>query len=177
MAIWPTLPRMAPSRGCALRVVGSSPVCLRVFQALAIGLVAASQQAGAQTAVNAVPLSFGSFTAGTGGGISVSAGSIRSPAGDVGLLHQGANATAALFNVSGTPGSHVSITLPADGIVFLVDSASHSMAINGFTKSSSVPVDLSSGSGSISVGATLTVGSRQAPGSYSGAFQITVVYE
>jgi hypothetical protein len=50
------------------------------------------------------------------------------------------------------------------------------MALNSFA--SSPPTGTLSGGGSqlIQVGATLTVGSSQAPGNYSGSFNVTVNY-
>jgi hypothetical protein len=52
------------------------------------------------------------------------------------------------------------------------------MALNGFVSSPS-PGGILSGGGNqlLSIGATLSVGSNQTPGSYSGSFNVTVTYE
>lgn len=134
----------------------------------------------AQTLTNTGALSFGSFTAGTGGTVTVSAAGARSKSGGVILVSQGGVAAAAQFTVSGTPSATFTITLPADGTVFLSDGASGSMALNSFTSNppNTASAGLLSGGGTanVSVGATLTVGNAQTPGNYSGSFTVTVNY-
>lgn len=131
----------------------------------------------AQSLTPNTPLSFGSFTAGgAGGSISVTSGGGRSRTGTVVLASQGVPAAAAQLNVSGTASATFAITLPADGVVTLSD-GSHTMALNGFVSSPSLTGALSGGGTAvISVGATLTVNPSQAPGSYSGSFDVTLNY-
>lgn len=132
----------------------------------------------AQTLTNTGALSFGSFTAGSGGSVTVSAGGGRLKSGGVILVNQGSSASAAQFTVTGTPGTTIDITLPSDGVVVLSDGAAGTMAVNGFTSSPSGSGVLSGGGTLlISVGATLTVGSQQTPGNYAGSFIVTVNYQ
>jgi hypothetical protein len=52
------------------------------------------------------------------------------------------------------------------------------MALNGFTSSPAATGMLPGGGTlAISVGATMTVGNQQAPGSYSGTFNVTINYQ
>ncbi|MDM4764966.1 DUF4402 domain-containing protein [Pelomonas sp. SE-A7] len=122
-------------------------------------------------------LSFGSFTAGGGGTVSVSAAGLRSKTGAVLLVSQGAVASAASFTVVGTSNANVVISLPLDGTVQLSDGG-NTMALNGFV-SSPGPVGTLSGGGTLNlaVGATLTVGNLQPAGSYSGSFAVTINYQ
>lgn len=153
------------------------PYSLRALRrglAVAACLFGASA-AQAQTLSPNVGLSFGSFVANTGGSITVSTASGRSKTGSLFLMPQ-SSGTAAQFTVSGTAEAIYAITLPADETVFL-SSGSHSMAINGFTSSPSGTGKLPlGGTQPLNVGATLTVGSAQAPGSYTGSFPVTLNY-
>jgi hypothetical protein len=146
--------------------------------ALASALLLASAAAPAQTLSNTGALSFGAFTAGSGGSITVSPGGARIKTGSVILVNQGGASSAAQFTISGTPNAVFEITLPLNGTVFLSDGASGSMALNGFVSSpSTVGVLSGGGTQQISVGATLSVGSAQPTGSYIGAFTVTVNYQ
>lgn len=143
-----------------------------------LALMLAGAVAQAQTLGNTGALSFGSFTAGAGGTITVSTAGARMKTGSVILVNQGGSASAAQFTVSGTPSAAYSISLPANGTVFLSDGASGSMALNSFTSSPNGSGVLSGGgTAQVNVGATLTVGNNQASGSYSGSFSVTVNYE
>jgi hypothetical protein len=131
----------------------------------------------AQSIVNGSGLSFGAFLAGSGGSVAVGTSNNRSKSGGVFLLSQGGSAASAQFTVSGTPGAAYAISLPANGTVALTGPGAD-MALNGFVSSPS-PGGTLSGGGSqmLSIGATLSVGSNQTPGSYSGSFNVTVTYE
>lgn len=123
---------------------------------------------------NTQALAFGTFAAGSGGGsVTVSAGGVRTPSGGVVLVSSGAGA-AATFTVSGDPVTYA-INLPGDGTVTLTSGA-NSMAVGTFTSSPSGTGTLASGSQTLSVGATLSVGSNQAAGVYTGSFDVTVDY-
>jgi len=125
-------------------------------------------------------LVFGNLAVGATGGtvaistadaVTISAGStITQPAGNAG------SPAAASFNVTGESGFTYAITLPADGTVTLTDASSNTMAVNGFTSNPGATGTLTAGSQTLKVGATLTVGNAQAPGSYSGSFSVTVAY-
>lgn len=140
----------------------------------------AAAAAPAQTLTNTTGLSFGAFVAASGGTVTIATSGGRTRTGSVILVNQGGIAAAAQFTVSGTPGATFTITLPADGTVFLSDGASGSMALNSFTSNPAptASAGLLSGGGTatISVGATLTVGNAQSPGNYSGSFNVTVNY-
>ena len=127
----------------------------------------------AQTITQNVGLSFGSFVANTGGNITLSPASGRSNTGGLFLIPQ-SSGSAAQFTVNGTPSSSYTITLPADGTVLLSNGSRH-MAINGFTSSPGNTITMPlNGTQMLSVGATLTVGNTQTPGSYTGSFSVTL---
>lgn len=125
--------------------------------------------------VSSQALAFGSFAAGSGGSVIVSTSGARSSRGAVVLLSADGGA-AASFNVSGDPNLTYAITLPADDEARL-SSDGHSMALTAFTSSPAETGTLSAGgSQMLSVGATLGVVNHQAPGSYSGSFNVSVDY-
>jgi hypothetical protein len=132
----------------------------------------------AQSLANTVPLSFGAFTAGSGGTLTVTPVGSRTKTGGVMLVSQGGVATAAQFMISGTPNAMFNITLPADGSVVL-SSGSDTMALDGFVAGTPAPMRVLSGGGThtLSIGATMTVAPMQAPGNYSGTFNLTVNYQ
>lgn len=149
-----------------------------VFSLIGVGM-ACAMPAMAQTISGSTALSFGSFVAGSGGTVAVSANSLRTATGNVTLINSGPGA-ASQSTVTGTAGSTYSITLPANGVVFLSDGNSNTMAVNNFVSN---PVAtsgstglLSAGSQTLYIGATLGVSNNQPPGSYSGTFNVTVVY-
>lgn len=145
--------------------------------ALAAGLCLGAPAAQAQTIASSAALSFGAFVAGMGGSVAVAPNGARGKSGGVMLIPQGGGATAAQFTVSGTASATYAISLPADGTVALLDGNSHGMALNGFASYPSATGTLSvGGTQMLSVGATLTVGGSQPPGSYAGAFPVTVNY-
>ncbi len=147
-------------------------------RALAALLLVASAAAPGQTLVNNGALSFGAFTAGSGGTVAVNPGGARTKTGNVILVNQAGTASAAQFTITGTPSAVFGITLPVDGTVFLTDGASGSMALNSFVSSpSGTGVLGGGGTQQINVGATLTVSNLQATGSYSGSFNVTVNYQ
>jgi hypothetical protein len=131
--------------------------------------------ASAQTIATVMPLSFGSFVAGTGGSITVAPGGGRTATGGVVTVGQSASYASGSFRVSGTASATYTITLPDNNTVTLTD-GTHTMALNGFA--SNPPTGTLSGGGMqlIQVGATLTVGSGQPPGNYTGTFNVTVNY-
>ncbi|XHS78934.1 DUF4402 domain-containing protein [Burkholderiaceae bacterium UC74_6] len=159
--------------------ISRSPSRSRSTEALALALLLASLYAGdapAQSLSNSAGLSFGSFAAGMGGTITVNAVGARSKSGNV-VLASGGVASAAQFLLTGTPGATYTITLPSDGTVVLSNGGS-TMALNSFVSTPSganIPLG-GGGTQIISVGATLTVSAAQAPGNYTGSFNVTVDY-
>jgi hypothetical protein len=121
------------------------------------------------------PLAFGSLVAASGGAVVVSVNPpARGATGNVFPLRSG-TWSAASFSVSGDPNASYSITLPANGVVFLT-SGPNSMAVNSFNSHPATGQLASGGTQTLSIGATLSVGANQANGSYSGNFTVTVEY-
>ena len=148
---------------------------VRLGTVIALALVAAP--ASAQTIGAATNLSFGSFLAGSGGSVVMSTGGARSQTGGVLLVGQGSGVAAAQFTVVGTANATYSITLPLNNTVVLSDGNGHTMTVNSFVSSPAVTGTLSGGGNQVvRIGATLIVGPNQPPGSYAGAFNLTVNY-
>jgi len=126
--------------------------------------------------MNTAGLAFGSFVAGTGGTVPVSAAGVRTSTGGVLLVTSVVNA--ASFNVTritGSPNQTYTITLPPNGAVTLTSGA-NTMAVNNFVSNPSGSGQLSGGSQVLRVGATLSVAAGQATGNYSGTFTVIVVF-
>lgn len=146
----------------------------RVWFAMAC-VATATSVSRAQTVTATQALAFGSFAAGAGGTVTVSAAGVRSKSSGVILVSSGGG-FAALFSVSGTANATYAISLPANGVVSLTSGA-NSMAVNNFTSNPNLTGALSGGgSQTLSVGATLGVGSNQASGGYNGSFDVMVNY-
>jgi hypothetical protein len=124
---------------------------------------------------NTQALGFGKFVAGSGGTITIDTNGARSASGGVALIIS-AGGTAATFNITESNpdvSNAYIVELPPNGTVTL-SSGSNSMAIDNFVSN---PSGLLSGTQTLSVGATLTIGPNQPVGSYSGSFSVTVVYQ
>jgi hypothetical protein len=149
---------------------------IRIFATLAAALMVAPPGWALEMGIAPVQgLAFGKFVAGTGGTVTLSASGVRSASAGVALVPSGTGA-AAQFSVTGDPSRTYAISLPANGAVLMTSGAS-SMAVNNFTGSPALNGQLSvGGTQSVSVGATLSVGSHQPRGSYSGTFDVTVNY-
>jgi hypothetical protein len=159
-----------------------------------LGLVAHAAQSSTATAnasatiVHPIAISkstdlvFGTLAVGaTGGTVAISTGGVVTIGGAGNTISQPpantGNPTAAVFAVSGEASFTYAITLPTDGTVTLSDGASHTMAVNTFTSNPGTTGTLSAGgTDTLNVGATLVVGDGQAPGSYTGTFNVTVAY-
>jgi hypothetical protein len=132
-------------------------------------------------AVTAQGLSFGAFTQGaTGGTVTVSATGVRSSSGDVILLGMGYTFTPALFEVTGNPGTLVSLLNGLD--VNLPGSNGGSMTLHLDASNPISPFIINAVPPAITqvtVGGTLTVGSPASnpPGIYGGTFNITFIQE
>ncbi|MEO8311769.1 MAG: DUF4402 domain-containing protein [Caldimonas sp.] len=146
------------------------------FAALVL-IALAVAPASAQTIGGGTNLSFGSFLAGGGGSVAVSAGGARTQSGGVILVGQGAGTSSAQFTVVGTANATYSITLPPDNTVVLSDGNGNTMTVNSFVSSPPATGTLSGGGNQgVRVGATLIVAPNQAPGTYAGSFNVTVNY-
>jgi hypothetical protein len=136
--------------------------------------------------VNNDSLVFGAFVAGSGGTVTIDALTrARSATGGVMLMtspYRAARFTVSCFTGGGadtcTSTSIYSID-PVAGIT--LTSGANSMSVGNFSvysiNTANSSGQLSGGTDSLNVGATLTVGNNQAPGSYSGSFSVTVVYQ
>ena len=140
--------------------------------------IAIAQKNNTITFDNTSGLSFGSFSAGTGGTVSVSTSGGRSKSGGVVLVSSSAG-TAAQFTITSTSTKNTtySITLPANGTVVLKNSNNNTMLLNNFLSNPTTPSNINKNTPqTLSVGATLVVGNAQAPGNYTGSFAVTVNY-
>lgn len=156
---------------------------------LAIIFLAASAtmaKANSFAIINNDPLAFGAFVAGTGGTVTINASSgARAASGGVMLMNSpyrearftvscvvdgGADTCTSTSFYSIDPVTDISLT-----------SGAQSMSVNDFSvysvNTATSSGQLSGGTDRLQVGATLTVGNNQAPGSYSGNFSVTVVYQ
>lgn len=122
-------------------------------------------------------LDFGRFVAGSGGTVVLTPAGLRSRTGAVVLLNSPSVGQAS-FTASRSGGNKtiVTVTLPANGSVRLT-SGLNSMAVNSFARTPSTATLSLQTAQTIAVGATLTVAPNQAPGNYSGSFNLTVNYQ
>jgi hypothetical protein len=119
-------------------------------------------------------LDFGALAAGTGGTVTISTAGARSATGAVVLssMDVGQNG---IFDVAGQANYTYAITLPTVDQTLI--SGANSMVVNAFTSNPAGTGTLDgAGAQTINVGATLTVSSGQAPGSYAGTYPIAVEY-
>lgn len=146
---------------------------------LAFMLLVAVPPASAQVVANTRPLGFGKFVAQGGGSVTILPSGARSAAGSVLLIASGPGSSAT-FHISDAAPENADkafiITLPANGSV-TVDGPSGSMPLDDFTSDPADTGNLTAGSQTINVGATLTVAPNQAAGSYSGSFPIIINYQ
>ena len=129
------------------------------------------------TIAKATDLDFGTIQVGsTSGTVVLTPAGIRSSTGGVKLLSPAGDVQVASFIVSGTPSSTYTIGLPSS---YVITYNSKNMTVDTFTSSPSGSGVLSgTGSQTINVGAKLTVGASQSPGTYTNAtgFSVTVNY-
>lgn len=122
------------------------------------------------TVTNTSDLQFGTIVTGTAAStVIVSSAGARTCG--TGLICSGAF-TAAGFNVTGTTGQVVTVSVPAS-----VTLASGTNSMTASLSSSNSTLTLAANAGSFSVGGTLSVGANQADGDYSGTFAATVDYQ
>lgn len=124
---------------------------------------------------NTEDLNFGEVVTSSGSGtVTVSPAGVRTASGVT--LGSDAAVSAASFSVTGGAGYTYDITLPSSSVT-LSDNG-NTMSVDNFISDPSGSGTLSSGgTQTLNVGATLTVGENQAPGSYSGSFVVTVAYD
>jgi hypothetical protein len=119
-------------------------------------------------------LGFGQIVATTTSGtVTVSPAGSRTRSGGV-VLGNGSGVSAASFAVTGEHNAGYSITLPS---VCTLSAGGSSMTADTFTSSPSGSGNLGpSGAQSVTLGATLHVGSGQAAAAYSGTYPVTLAY-
>ncbi|HOK27241.1 MAG TPA: DUF4402 domain-containing protein [Bacteroidales bacterium] len=131
--------------------------------------------------VTAQGLSFGAFTLGaTGGTVTVNPDGTRSSTGDVILLSLGYSYSPALIEVTGNPGTLVSILAGPDVSLPGSNGGSLLLHIGGTDPPSPFVINtVPPVSTPLYIGGTLTVGNpvSNPPGNYSGTFSITFVQE
>lgn len=115
-------------------------------------------------------LAFGTLTAGNGGTVTVTTGGAATSTGEVTVL-TGSTNSADAFTVTGDANRSFSITTTGGNVT----SGANSMA---FTTAVTAASQTLSGTGTyaLAVGGTLTVGSGQAAGLYTGSYDATVTY-
>ena len=128
--------------------------------------------------VKVADMEFGNIAVGaTGGTVDLPTSGSRTSTGGVTLPAVTGTVNAASFTVSGQANYAYGVTLPAS---ITIASGANSMTIGSIISNPSTTNGVLSGTGSqtLSVGGTLTVGASQAAGSYSTAatFPVTVVY-
>ncbi len=124
-------------------------------------------------------MNFGNIAVSTssGGTVVLAPAGTRTTTGGVTLPATTGSPAAASFTVSGQDNYTYAITLPSSAVT-IDDNASHTMDVTTFTSNPSTTGTLSSGTQTLNVGATLTVGAAQAVGTYSAdvPFDVTVNY-
>lgn len=116
-------------------------------------------------------LSFGQFTAGTGGTVSVTATGSGSTTAGVNFVPGSSNAADG-FKVTGDPRRAFAITSGTGTVTYLTH------AMNFTTTPSATSATLNGGGNdSFTVGGTLTVPSGATVGQYTGSYMVTVSYD
>jgi hypothetical protein len=124
------------------------------------------------TLVNNLSLEFGTVVPDTvGGNVSISTGGVRSCGG---ALVCGGTFRAAEFEVNGTDGFNVVVSIPVTSTT--LTSGANSMAVNSLSASSGL-ITLTAGADLFTVGGTLVVGANQAAGVYTGTFNVSADYQ
>lgn len=129
--------------------------------------------AGAVGIVNDIPLSFGTLISGpTSGTATVTSGGVTTTTG--GVIAFGGGSAPASFTITIAQGNpNYTILLPASANLI---GPGGPMIVDGFgsTPGNGGHIRPPTGFQTMTVGATLHVGANQAPGTYSGTFDITV---
>ena len=126
-------------------------------------------------------MNFGTIAASSGGGtVVLSASGSRFATGGIMLPSINGTVNAAQFTVTGEPGYTYAITLPADFTLYESGAGPATMTVNAFTRTPSATgtLNLTTGTETVLVGATLHVSGAQTAGSYTNAagFEVTVHY-
>jgi hypothetical protein len=110
------------------------------------------------------------------GTVVIAPAGVRSFTGGVTLLNGYLTVhSAAEFSVTGDNNKTFIITLPNNTEIKLSKADGEDMDVTNFTHNSTLTTDVN-GDASFNVGATLNVNADQAPGLYTGAYDVTVAY-
>ncbi len=120
-------------------------------------------------------MNFANLDAKSGGAVILTPDNTRLSTGDVALADN-SNVSAAAFEVTGEEGFAFSISLPESE--YVLTNGTESMIIKDFTSSLAEGGNLSGGSKTVRVGATLKVNPNQTPGVYNSPapMNVTVNY-
>ena len=135
----------------------------------------------AMAMVKVTDLNFGTMTVPTGAStVVLSTSNTRTVAsGDVTLLSNTPSSSVATFTVTGGGSMSYTITLPNSVTITETTGNTNTMTVSNFTSSSSNGSYTLDGTGTdlISVGATLSLGTDEIAGTYTGTFTVSVAYE
>lgn len=121
--------------------------------------------------VSGAELAFGTITAGNGGTVTVDLAGTVTDNGDDAVVLTGSVTSADAFTLTGDANRAITVDV-GDGVL---TGPGTDMA---FTTTDNAPTSINgSGTGSFSVGGTLTVGDTQTPGSYTGSYTVTASYD
>ena len=160
--------------------MGTALICV-AFAATSFAQVSATANASA-TIVTPISISknndmnFGNVaTDGTVGTVILAPASTRTSTGGITFPATAGTVTAASFAVAGSGSYTYSISLPTSVIIA---NGANNMTVSGFISSPSFTGTLSSGTQTLTVGATLNIAAAQVAGTYASAspFTVTVNY-
>ncbi|WP_298195594.1 DUF4402 domain-containing protein [Novosphingobium sp.] len=162
--------------GIALAALTASPALAAGGNtATATGTATATVVAPLQiTHTSGAALSFGMFTAGNGGTVSVSQAGAASVTGDIGLV-TGGTVSADSFTISGGPSRTFTISTSTGNTVAVGGASRANMPLAVSAPTSGTLS--SAGTFALKVGGTLTVAASQPAGSYTGTYTVTVTYQ
>ena len=121
-------------------------------------------------------LQFGAFASGVPGTITISPTGARTVNGPLAISVANYPVTAASFTISGQ--DHLDYTILLPGSVVLKGPSGSTLTLTKFVSDPSRHGTLSNdGTATLNVGGTLTLGSNQSAGFYSGSFPVTITYQ
>lgn len=123
-------------------------------------------------------MNFGTIATSSGGTVVLFPSGSRTASSGLILPTFTGTVSAAQFTVTGEPGYTYAITLPADFTLYESGVGPAFMLINAFSSTPSVSGNISGGTETVLVGATLNVSGSQTAGSYinTNGFLVTVNY-
>jgi hypothetical protein len=136
---------------------------------------AAATIVGTLTLTKTGDLQFGNLSSPAGAStvtIAADAGSTTTPAGGIALLG-GVARTAATYHVTGTATATYAITVPAS---IALGTMTVDNFVTSYAGSSNIGTIQGSATDDFIVGATLNVGAGQAPGVYTGTYDVSIAY-